>query len=338
MTDINTNHTVKNPTATTLELHQVATSLNSKPSAVDTTSSTAYSSGGTIAHTIVILSDVNGEFSVGETATGGTSSNTVVVQFDAFGCKGFEQKEFAQTKAVSGASSPAFTADVDLTSTFGDETTLTGTVSTVDAGISQGSIVMDGTDANGANADDSIILEDGTESGSAINAIGLEGDVANADRLFGSGTKFKSELKIGDQISFEDDNNTTVTRVIQSISSNTEMETALGLGSADATKVAFRRQRTKIHSAENDSAIFKLPYDVVKTLLTDDNSGLSDTSFKIRRQFVSTLSSSGTATLTAGTNELFSAHTENDVTVSVMTKGGSATAGEVGDVITLSGW
>ena len=126
MTDINTNHTVKNPTATTLELSS-CNSLNSTPSAVDTTSSTAYSSGGTASHTIVILSDVNGEFSVGETATGGTSSNTVVVQFDAFGCKGFEQKEFAQTKAVSGASSPAFTADVDLTSTFGDETTLTGT-------------------------------------------------------------------------------------------------------------------------------------------------------------------------------------------------------------------
>ena len=134
----------------------------------------SYSSGGTIAHTIIVLSDVNGEFSVGETATGGTSSNTAVVQFDAFGCKGFEQKEIAQTKSVSGASSPAFTADVDLTSTFGDETTLTGTISTVDAGASQGSVVMDGTDANGANANDSIILEDGTEAGSDINAIGLE--------------------------------------------------------------------------------------------------------------------------------------------------------------------
>ena len=79
-----------------------------------------------------------------------------------------------------------------------------------------------------------------------------------------------------------------------------------------------------------------MPYDVVKTLLTTNNSGVSDTSFKIRRQFVATLSSSGTATLTAGTNEIFSSHTENDFTISVMTKGGSATAGEVGDVITLA--
>ena len=84
--------------------------------------------------------------------------------------------------------------------------------------------------------------------------------------------------------------------------------------------------------------VYYLSYhiNVTKTLLTEDNSGLSDTSFKIRRQFVSTLSSSGTATLTAGTNEIFTAHSEADVTVSVMTKGGSASAGEVGDVITLS--
>ena len=34
-----------------------------------------------------------------------------------------------------------------------------------------------------------------------------------------------------------------------------------GLGSTDATKVAFKRQRTKIQSAENDRSLFKLPYD-----------------------------------------------------------------------------
>ena len=130
--------------------------------------------------------------------------------------------------------------------------------------------------------------------------------------------------------------NLTVTRVIQSIASNTRMETATGLGSSDSTKVVFKRQRTKIHSAENNISLFKLPYEVVKTLLTADNSEISDTSFKVRRQFVATLSSSGTATLTAGTNETFSAHSEADVTVSVMAVGGSATAGELGDVITPS--
>jgi len=62
---------------------------------------------------------------------------------------------------------------------------------------------------------------------------------------------------------------------------------------------------------------------------------LSDTSFKIRRQFVSDLSSSGTATFTAGTNEVFTAFGENDYTLSIMTVGSGGT-GAVGDVISLS--
>ena len=69
--------------------------------------------------------------------------------------------------------------------------------------------------------------------------------------------------------------------------------------------------------------------------MTGDNAGLSDTSLKIRRQFVTTLSSSGTATLTAGTNEVFAAFTENDYSVSIMTTGSGAT-GVVGDLISLS--
>ena len=219
-----------------------------------------------------MLSDVNGKFIEGETTTGGTSSNTAVVQFDAFGCKGFEQKDFTQTKGVSSASSPVFTADVDLTETFGDVKTLTGTISTVDTTLSFGNIVMNGTDAASPQTDagDSIILEDATDSTSAVFAIGLEPEVTNTqDKLFGSGTRFLTELKIGDQITFEDNANRTITRVVQSIASNTQLECATILGTSTASKVAFKRQRTKIQSAENDTAIFKLPYDVVKTLLTD---------------------------------------------------------------------
>ena len=69
--------------------------------------------------------------------------------------------------------------------------------------------------------------------------------------------------------------------------------------------------------------------------MTADNSELSDTTFKIRRQFVTTLSSSGTATLTAGTNEVFTAFTENDYSVSIMTTGSGST-GAAGDIISLS--
>ena len=337
MTDVNSSFfTVKNPSATTFELFNNSSGSTQAPTAINGTSFSAYTSGGTASHTIVVLSNVKGEFIEGETCTGSSSSNTAVVQFNAYGCQGFEQKAFNQTKGVSSTSSPVFTADVDLTSTFGEVKTLSGVISTVDPDASPGSIVMDGSDANSSDENDSIILEDATETGDAVTAIGLENPATSADKIIGSNTRFLSELKIGDQISFVDDSNTTVTRIVQSIASNNELETSIGLGTTTVTSKPFDRARTKFQSAENDRALFKMPYDVVKTLLTDDNNSISDTSFKIRRQFVTTLSSSGTATLTAGTNEIFTAHSEADVTVSVMTKGGSATEGEVGDVITLT--
>ena len=337
MTDVNSGFfTVRNPSSTTFELFAEATSTNSAPIATDGTGFSAYTSGGTASHTVVVLSNIKGEFSAGETCTGGSSSNTAVVQFDSFGTKGFEQKAFNQTKGISMAGTPVFTANVDLTSTFGDVKTLTGVISTVDPDVSPGSIIMDGSDANGTDSGDSIILEDATETGDAVTAIGLENPADQADVIVGSGTKFLTELKIGDQITFEDDSNTTVTRIVQSIISDVRLETAVGLGTTSATSKILSRQRTKIRSAENDKLLFKMPYDVVKTLLTADNNSISDTSFKVRRQFVKTLSSSGTESFTAGTNEIFTAHSEDDVTVSIMSKGGSATEGEVGDVITLS--
>ena len=67
---------------------------------------------------VIVLNDIQGEFSAGETITAPTNSRTGTVQFDAFGCKGFEQKEFNQTKGISMAGSPTYTANVSLDSTF----------------------------------------------------------------------------------------------------------------------------------------------------------------------------------------------------------------------------
>ena len=259
------------------------------------------------------------------------------VQFNltAFGCKGFEQKEFGQTKGISMAGSPTFTANTSLDSTFGAVKKLSGTISTVNPTESQGSVLMNGTDADGANSGDSIILEDATESSDIIFAIGLEAPADLSDALIGSGTSFSTDFRIGDEIEFVDDGGTTTTRVIDSISSDTKLETSIGLGTATATSKTYSRKRAKLQDAEKNIAIARMPYDVVKTLLTADNASISDTSFKIRRQFVSTLSSSGTATITAGTNEVFTAFSENDYSVSIMTTGSGGT-GAAGDVISLS--
>ena len=335
MTGINGTHTAKNVTATTLELFEEATATDSAPQALDGTGFSAWTSGGTVVHTTIVLNNISGEFAPGETITAPTNSRTGVVQFDAFGCKGFEQKEFGQTKGISMAGSPTFTANTSLDSTFGAVRTLVGTVSTVSATESQGSVIMDGTDANGADSGDSIILEDATEPTDIIFAIGLEAPTDQSDRLVGSGTNFLNDFRIGDGIEFVDDGGSTTTRVVESISSNTILETSIGLGTATATSKTYKRLRAKLQDADKNIALSRMPYDVVKTLLTTDNASVSDTSFKIRRQFVATLSSSGTATITAGTNEIFSPFTENDYSVSIMTTGSGGT-GAAGDVISLS--
>ncbi len=342
MTELNTNdggstsiYTVKNTTSTTLELFTAQTAATTVVEPVDGTGFTAYSSGGTAKHTTIVLNDVQGEFVGGETITAPTNSRSGTVQFDSIGCKGFEIKDFGQTKGISMAGSPTYTSNVSLDSTYGDNTTLTGVITTVNPDVSPGSIIMNGTDANSANAGDSIILEDGTETGDLVNAIGLENPADQADILVGSGTKFTTELKIGDQINFTDDGGSSVTRIVQNIESDTRLQTVRDLSTAVATSRELVRQRTKIQDAITNTAIFKLPYNVVKTLLTTDNSGLSDTSFKIRRQFVTTLSSSGTATFTAGTNEVFTAFSEGDYTLSIMAVGSGST-GAAGDIISLS--
>ena len=88
--------------------------------------------------------------------------------------------------------------------------------------------------------------------------------------------------------------------------------------------------------AEKNRAIFKLPKQVVKTLLTATNSGASDTQYTIRRQFIGTTNSSGVITFTAGTNETFASHAEKDYTLSMLTAG-TGGSGSQGDLVTLDG-
>ena len=334
------NFTVRNVTSTTLELFTPQTAATTVVEPFDGTGYTPWVSGGTVAHTTIILNDIQGEFVGGETITAPTNSRTGTVQFDSIGCKGFEVKDFGQTKGISMAGSPTYTSNVSLDSTFGDNKTLSGVVTTVDPSTSPGSIALDGHEVQASplivdSQGDNIILEDATEATDIVFGIGLENPADQADVLVGSGTKFLTELKIGDQINFSDDSGDSVTRIVQNIESNTRLQTVSGLGTATATSRQLVRQRTKVQDAITNKSIFKLPYDVVKTLLTTDNDGLSDTSFKIRRQFVSDLSSSGTATFTAGTNEVFTAFSENDFTLTIMSTGSGST-GAAGDVISLS--
>ena len=95
MTDINAVHTVRNPTATTFELFGTDGTTS-----VNTGSSSSYTSGGTAVHGVVIVSNVQGTFSAGETITGGTSSNTAVIQADAVGFKGVTSHDITAVKQL----------------------------------------------------------------------------------------------------------------------------------------------------------------------------------------------------------------------------------------------
>ena len=112
-------YTVRNPDATTFELYS-----SDGTTAVNVTAFTS----ATATHGVVILSSVNGDFNAGETITGGTSSNTAVIQSDAVGFKGVTNFDIPQIKHIGMAGSPTYTADTALDATSGSNSTLTGSL------------------------------------------------------------------------------------------------------------------------------------------------------------------------------------------------------------------
>ena len=100
----------------------------------------------------------------------------------------------------------------------------------------------------------------------------------------------------------------------------------------------------KLIDADKASLLEKLPRQVIKTLLTETNSGITDTQYTVRRQFIGTTSNAGVVVFTTGTNETFVSHAEKDYTMSILTVGdGTGVAGQLvsldtsGDTMTLGG-
>ncbi len=275
MTELNGNtYTVKNPTASNFELD------------VNGSAFTAYTSGGTADHSVVVLSNVSGTFTPGETITGGISTNTATIQANARGFKGATTYDVSSVKQIGMAGTPTFTADTVLTGS-----TLTGTMSIANSGTT----------------------------------------------ITGFGTKFNTELRIGDSITFTTDAGSSITRIVEGIISDTSMEVSVAVGGSDvSTKSSVSRNRTTLNDTDKNVSLFKLPYETVKTLKTTSNSGASDTNFKVRRHFTQTLGSNGDATISAGTNETFVSYDDKDYSVSIMSTGSGGT-GATGDFLSLSG-
>mgnify|MGYP001423054986 CR=1 FL=1 len=82
-----------------------------------------------------------------------------------------------------------------------------------------------------------------------------------------------------------------------------------------------------------NTALFKLPKKVVKTLLTATNNNASDTQITVRRQFVGTTTTGGVVSFTAGSNETFVSFAEKDYTMSILTAGdGTGVAGDLVEI------
>jgi len=120
----------------------------------------------------------------------------------------------------------------------------------------------------------------------------------------------------------------------EDVNSSIELEQATA-SSGRVIQEGFDTDVVKLFDAEKNRALFKLPKNTVKTLLTATNDGASDTQYTLRRQFVGTTNSSGVVTFQAGTNETFASHAEKDYTLSILTAGGGT--GAQGDVVTLDG-
>jgi len=108
-----------------------------------------------------------------------------------------------------------------------------------------------------------------------------------------------------------------------------QLEDASGNIERETEKIA------SLTSPEKNVSLFKLPKQVVKTLLTTANDGASDSQITVRRQFVSTTTTGGVVSFTAGSNETFVSFAEKDYIMSVLTAGdGTAVQG---DIIPISG-
>jgi hypothetical protein len=160
--------------------------------------------------------------------------------------------------------------------------------------------------------------------------------VANSGTtVTGFGTLFNTELVIGDSITFTTDAGNSVTRNVESISSNTILKLSIPVGVSDvSTKTVIFRNRAKVQGPEKNILIFELPYSTVKTLKTSSNNNLSDTNFSIRKSRVVTLDASGTVNLTADPNETFSSNSQDYVVSVISTTSGVSVQG---NVLSLSG-
>ena len=146
----------------------------------------------------------------------------------------------------------------------------------------------------------------------------------------GFGTKFVTELRVGDVINIAGIGD----RIISSITDDDTLAVSVAPGAARTT-VPATRKRVNLQDQNKNLLIRKLRKNNIKTLKTDTNSNTSVTSATFRRQFVIDSTSGGQLIMTADSNETFSAKSNTDFIVSVLDNNGSGAIAK-GDLINLN--
>lgn len=141
--------------------------------------------------------------------------------------------------------------------------------------------------------------------------------------ITGSGTRFLTELRVGDYVTVS--NATTTQRfLINSIVDNLSFVSSNSPTSNILGATAFLNTST-INDSDKDSFIIEFPYSTIKTVDPNNN----ETTYTTKRQYSRTLSANS-ITLTAGTDETFAPFT-NDNYNAIVTSGGRA-----GELVTLN--
>ena len=113
-----------------------------------------------------------------------------------------------------------------------------------------------------------------------------------------------------------------------------QLETATDNSGTDVITLESR-QVARLKDTQKNRSMFKLPKKVIKSLLTTDNGGASDTQYTVRRQFIGTTNASSVVTFNAQSNETFASFAEKDFTLSILTAGTGS--GAQGDIVSVSG-
>ena len=234
---------------------------------------------------------------------------------------------FTVGEEIKSTGSTASDEVVDDNATAGSGTDLTISAVTPQDFSSVKQVYMEDPDTGDADFSADVVLSN------TINLAGLV-SYTSSTTVNGFQTDFTTELKVGDIISLPTGAAGALEkRRVTAVTDNTTLTVASAFTNA-VTSVTATRLRAGLTDQNKNLLLRKLQKSGIKTLKTENNGGVSDTSVVIRRSFEDVSTVGGQVSFSAGANETFNSVSNEDYVLVVITAGGG-TASD-GDIINLS--